>query len=349
MGRSIRVASVADAAVVAELLDRFNREYDTPSPGPAVLAGRLERLLTGGQAVALLAGEPPVGVALLTLRPNVWSEGPVTLLDELYVIPSERRKGAGTALLKAAEAECRRRGSELLEINVDGQDTEARRFYERHGYVNREPGQQEPELYYHRDLLPPSPAVRDPNDVAAYDDLESRAIGGPRPLSGPIELREYDDRWPDCYAGHAARVRTALGERALRIEHVGSTSVPGLVAKPIIDIVLEVTDTTDEPAYVADLEGAGYVLRIREPEWFEHRLFKTAVQDVNLHVFSAGCPETERMVRFRDWLRSNQDDRELYGRAKRELAARSWKYMQQYADAKTDVVEQIMTRAMPAS
>ena len=88
------------------------------------------------------------------------------------------------------------------------------------------------------------------------------------------------------------------------------------------------------------------MLRIREPDWFEHRLFKTAGQDVNLHVLSAGCSETERMVRFRDWLRANPADRELYVRAKRELAAHDWKYMQQYADAKTDVVEQIMTRAM---
>jgi GrpB-like predicted nucleotidyltransferase (UPF0157 family) len=162
----------------------------------------------------------------------------------------------------------------------------------------------------------------DPNDVTAYEELEKRAIGGPRPLSGRIELHDYDACWPDRYAEHAARVRAALGERAVRIEHVGSTSVPWLVAKPIIDIVLEVPDSADEAAYVGDLEASGYVLRIREPDWFEHRLFNTAGQDVNLHVFSAGCSETERMVRFRDWLRSNAADRELYVRAKRELAAR---------------------------
>ena len=188
--------------------------------------------------------------------------------------------------------------------------------------------------------------VPDPNDVAAYDELEKRLIGGPRPLSGPIELREVRSLLakPLCRAC-LARAR-GLGERAVRIDHVGSTSVSGLVAKPIIDIVLEVPDSADEAAYVGDLEAAGYLLRIREPDWFEHRLFNTAGQDVNLHVFSAGCSETERMVRFRDWLRANTLDRELYVRTKRELAARDWKYMQQYADAKTDVVEQIMTRAM---
>jgi GrpB-like predicted nucleotidyltransferase (UPF0157 family) len=115
----------------------------------------------------------------------------------------------------------------------------------------------------------------DPNDVAAYDELERRLIGGARPLTGPIELREYDPRWADLYAEHAARLRAALLERAVRVEHVGSTSVPGLAAKPIIDIALEVPDSADEPAYVDDLEVAGYRLRAREPEWFEHRLFNT--------------------------------------------------------------------------
>ncbi len=141
--------------MVAELLDRFNREFDTPSPGPAVLTARLELLLSGSEVVALVAGEPAVGIALLTLRPNVWCEGPVALLDELYVVPTERGHGIGTALLAAAEALCRQRGGDLLEINVDGEDADARRFYERHGYSNRDLGQTQPQLYYHRDLAPP--------------------------------------------------------------------------------------------------------------------------------------------------------------------------------------------------
>ena len=186
----------------------------------------------------------------------------------------------------------------------------------------------------------------DPDDVAAYDELEKRQIGGRRPLTAPIELCDYDPIWPECYAEHAARLRGALGARVVRVEHVGSTSVPGLAAKPIIDIALEVPDTTDEPAYVDDLEAAGYVLHFREPDWLEHRLFKPADGGVNLHVFPAGCPETDRMVRFRDRLRTDDADRELYLRTKRELAARDWKYMQQYADAKTGVVDEIMARAM---
>jgi GrpB-like predicted nucleotidyltransferase (UPF0157 family) len=135
-----------------------------------------------------------------------------------------------------------------------------------------------------------------------------------------------------------------LGDRVFRIEHVGSTSVPGLPAKPIIDIILEVPDSATEEAYVPDLEKAGYRLSLREPEWFEHRLLKGPDTNVNLHVFTAGCEEVEVMLRFRDHLRANEADRELYTRAKRELAARDWKYMQQYADAKTAVVREILAR-----
>ena len=148
----VRRAGAADAAVVARLLDDFNREYDTPTPGVAVLTARLERLLPAGDTVALLAGDPAVGLALLTLRPNVWYAGPVALLDELYVAPPLRSQGRGTALLRAAEEVTRERGGGLLEINVDGDDVDARRFYERHGYRNSEPGSEEQLLYYFREL-----------------------------------------------------------------------------------------------------------------------------------------------------------------------------------------------------
>jgi len=107
-----------------------------------------------------------------------------------------------------------------------------------------------------------------------------------------------------------------LGQHALRVEHVGSTSIPGLTAKPIVDIVLVVADSRDEAAYAPALEKAGYKLRIREPEWHEHRMFKGGDDKVNLHVFSTGCPEVDRMLGFRDWLRCNEEDRELYARTK---------------------------------
>lgn len=147
-----RVATVAEAATVAGLLDAFNREYDTPTPGQAVLATRLRGLLAGGQVIAVLTGDPAVAVALLTLRPNVWYDGPVALLDELYVAPELRGQGIGSALLAAVEAVTRERGGAVVEINVDGDDTGARRFYERHGYANSEPGEDQPLLYYFREL-----------------------------------------------------------------------------------------------------------------------------------------------------------------------------------------------------
>ncbi len=149
---TIRVAGVGEAGVVAHLLDTFNREYDTPTPGTDVLQRRLEQLLAGDTVSALLIQDPAIGLALVTLRPSVWYEGPVGLLDELYVSPHRRNLGLGTVLLKAAEDVVRRRGGEVLEINVDSGDVDARRFYERHGYRNAEHGSDEPLLYYFREF-----------------------------------------------------------------------------------------------------------------------------------------------------------------------------------------------------
>jgi GrpB-like predicted nucleotidyltransferase (UPF0157 family) len=188
----------------------------------------------------------------------------------------------------------------------------------------------------------------DPTDVQAYDEqlAEVMVEGVDRQtLRGKIEIADYDPAWPALYAREEERIRSILGERVVRIEHAGSTSVPGLPAKPIVDIVLEVPDAADEDRYLPDMETAGYVLTIRETDWLEHRLFKGPDTNVNLHVFGRGCEETDKMVLFRDWLRENEADRELYAAAKRELAARDWKYVQQYADAKTEVVQEILTRA----
>lgn len=156
---TIRLAGVGEAGVVARLLDTFNREYDTPTPGTDVLQRRLEKLLAGGGVSALLIEEPAVGLALVTLRPSVWYEGPVGMLEELYVAPERRNVGLGIALLQAAEAVVRQHGGQVLEINVDGDDIDARRFYERHGYRNSEIGSNEPLLYYFRQWsAPPQPA-----------------------------------------------------------------------------------------------------------------------------------------------------------------------------------------------
>jgi GNAT superfamily N-acetyltransferase len=147
-----RFAAPAEAETVATLLDAFNREFDTPTPGTAVLTERLTTLLAGEDVIALLSGEPAVAVALLTLRPNIWYAGPVALLDEMYVVPEMRGRGIGSTLLKAAEAVVGERGAEVVEINVDGDDTDARRFYERHGYSNTDQGRDDQMLYYFREL-----------------------------------------------------------------------------------------------------------------------------------------------------------------------------------------------------
>lgn len=187
-----------------------------------------------------------------------------------------------------------------------------------------------------------NPADRQPMTEA---ELQAVTLGELQPLGGPITLHDYDPQWPQLFQREAQRIRALLGERALLLEHAGSTSVPGLAAKPVIDIVLAVPDSADEAAYVPALEAAGYRLRIREPEWYEHRLLKGPDTDINLHVFSVGCEEIDKMLAFRDHLRTNAADRELYERAKRELAAQNWKYTQNYADAKTAVIEQIVARA----
>jgi GrpB-like predicted nucleotidyltransferase (UPF0157 family) len=160
-----------------------------------------------------------------------------------------------------------------------------------------------------------------------------------------ILIVDYDSRWPELFECEARRIRSVLHDRALQIEHVGSTSVPGLAAKPTIDLLVVVADSADESSYAPDLEAAGYVLRIREPNWIEHRMFKGPDTDINLHVLSSGCPEIDRMLLFRDWLRENPADRELYLRAKQALAKKEWAEIQNYADAKTSVVEEIMSRA----
>lgn len=180
------------------------------------------------------------------------------------------------------------------------------------------------------------------------DELRSVTVGELRPLEGPIELRENDPSWPLAFQREAARIRAALGARVRLLEHAGSTSVPGLPAKPRIDIVLAVPDSSDEAAYIPDLEAAGYVLWIREPDWLEHRMLKGPDTDINLHVFTAGCPEIDQMLLFRDWLRDHPEERELYAAAKRELVKKDWKYVQDYADAKTTVVQEILARARRA-
>ncbi|WP_280244230.1 GrpB family protein [Nocardia abscessus] len=191
--------------------------------------------------------------------------------------------------------------------------------------------------------------------MATLDDdaIAAVTVGDLQPYAVEVVLEEYNPAWPSWYSEEEAVIRAVLGAVALRIEHTGSTSVPGLAAKPLIDILLLVPDTADEAAYVPALEAAGYALRIRQPDWYQHRclvrrLDTGASRDVNLHVLSpeSGAPEIERILAFRDRLRTHDSDREYYERTKRELAQRDWKFIQHYANAKSAVIEEILGRAL---
>lgn len=184
------------------------------------------------------------------------------------------------------------------------------------------------------------------------DEITAATIGELEPYAVEVVIEDYNPGWPIWYSEEEAAIRAALGVLVLRIEHTGSTAVRGLAAKPIIDILLVVPDTADEDAYVPALEAAGYTLRIRQPNWHQHRCLIRRTEDgapwsVNLHVFSPeqGAVEIERILAFRDRLRTHGEDRVYYERIKQELAQHDWKFVQHYANAKSDVVEEILRRA----
>lgn len=177
------------------------------------------------------------------------------------------------------------------------------------------------------------------------EQMRAAWVGGSPPTPQPIVLAPYDPRWPELFDEQAETIRRALADRALTIEHIGSTAVPGLDAKPIIDIDLIVTDSGDEPAYVPDLERAGYRLVLREPYWHGHRMLTRAAPAVNLHVFGPNAPEHLRHMIFRDWLRNHPEDRDLYRAVKQSLAVSTAGSPGEYNLAKNTVIDEIYGRA----
>lgn len=175
-------------------------------------------------------------------------------------------------------------------------------------------------------------------DVTAID-----LVGGPEAIR--VELQDYDTQWPSTYADHQQRILDALTGTNIQIEHIGSTSVPGLAAKPIVDIVVAVNDITAEEDYLEPLLAAGYVLRVREPG---HRLVRTPDRDVHVHIYEQDVPAVGEYLLLRDHLRSDEEDRALYERTKRHLLSKKWDDMNDYADAKTDVILAIKERARAA-
>lgn len=171
-------------------------------------------------------------------------------------------------------------------------------------------------------------------------------IGGPEKRS--IKIVDHDPRWAQKFREHEETIRRTVGKGALRIEHIGSTSVPGLGAKPIVDILLVVNNSTEEASYLPALEAAGYALRVREPEFQEHRMFRTPERDVHIHVFSEGAKEIARYLDFREHLRRDEVDRQRYQELKRELAKLDWESVAAYAAAKGGLIEELIAKARRA-
>jgi len=192
----------------------------------------------------------------------------------------------------------------------------------------------------HGDLDPGDldPGDLDPGDLDAA--LDAVLVGGSEARA--VVVVDPDPSWPATFERHRVVLRRALGGRARRIDHVGSTSVPGLAAKPIVDIQVTVDDPDDEAAFAPDLARAGYELRVREPR---HRMFRTPARDVQVHVWAAGSHDERRHVLFRDWLRVDATDRQRYEDTKRALALRRWRDVNYYAAAKSPVITEIMGRA----
>ncbi len=173
------------------------------------------------------------------------------------------------------------------------------------------------------------------------------AVVGPSP-PGAVHVVPYDEAWPDDAAALITAISAALGDRVVALEHIGSTSVPGLAAKPVLDLVLTVSDPADEAAYVPALEPLGLLLHIREPDWDEHRMLTRSDRSVNLHVFGPTAAEPHRLVAFRDWLRTHDDDRVAYGALKAKLADDGFERVMDYNNHKAALVYDIYERIFTA-
>lgn len=247
----------------------------------------------------------------------------------LYVEAAFQGRSLGQVLFKAAQRELKRLGRHGLAVRTL-RDNPSRRFYEAMGGEAR--GETEIEIG----------GVRYPECIYAWPwQTGLVGVGNKR----AIRIIDYDPSWPAKFQAHADRIRSALGDRALAVEHVGSTSVPGLAAKDLVDIDLLVADSADEPAYLPALEAAGYLLRVREPLRQEHRMLRTPEIDVNVHVFSPGAAEHAAHLRLREHLRRDAADRDLYASTKRALAAHDWPSVDAYARAKSEVIGLILSRA----
>ncbi len=274
---------------------------------------------TGGQfLVARHQGQVVGTIAAIVVEDNT------VALRKMFVHRDHRgASGLAARLMDSLVDWSRRAGYRTILLGTTDRMTAAHRFYEKHNFTRMSAA-----------ALP-----------AQFPRMAVDSVFFRRDLPGVVSIREYDATWTDRYEVERRRIVDALGDLRITIEHCGSTSVPGLPAKPIIDIVMTVPDSTDEEAYFSGLLSIGYNFTLREPEWYQHRLFNRDWPRVNLHTYSTGCDEVDTMLLFRDHLRCNTADRELYSAAKRHLATRQWAIVQDYADAQSDIVADIMSRA----
>lgn len=181
------------------------------------------------------------------------------------------------------------------------------------------------------------------------EQMATALVGQPPRTGQSIVIQDYDPAWADRFAAASSQLSEVLGGLIITVEHVGSTSVPGLAAKPVIDIDLLIEETTDESRYMPALEGLGYRLVLREPWWYGHRMLVSSAEDVNLHVWPRAAPEPVRHRLFRDWLRSHPEDRELYATAKRRIARDTADQPGDYSLAKNNVIDDIYARIFAAA
>ncbi|MEU5669309.1 GrpB family protein [Micromonospora sp. NPDC047762] len=181
------------------------------------------------------------------------------------------------------------------------------------------------------------------------EQVDAGLVGEPPRTWESVVIEEYDPSWAQRFVNVRSSLTEALGDLIIGVEHVGSTAVPGLAAKPVIDVDLVIEDTADEATYLPALERLGYRLVLREPWWHGHRMLLSPAEDVNLHVWPQGAPEPVRHQLFRDWLRSHPDDRERYAATKRRLVRDTAHRPRDYSLAKNDVIDEIYARIFAGS
>jgi len=303
--RHINIKDYRDASSVRQLL--------VLAADPVGVQG-LEDLLDECQDLQVLAHVAEDGT-ISALAAYRHSDQYSLCLDYLAVLPEFQQRGFGRALVEELRSMHRK--------NVWATtDDDAIDFYRSLGCVisNSAEDPRWPGVARYLCTLPYLPLLY----TQPAEDPEYEAVHG-QLTRGNIRIDEPSPSWPQDFEELAQRIAGAVGPQALAIEHTGSTSVPALPAKPIIDISLLVPDANDEPSYVPALEDAGLVFWHREPGWYAHRMFKPSAGsshiDANVHVFSAGSPEYVRMVLFREHLKRDVADRQAYAQVKRQAAA----------------------------